>query len=145
MVCKVTQLLHEYQDLSLTGFSKMKGIIEMVEDILSWVKARSSVEAGVRKCRRSLLWHSQSYWLCQRRKGVSMLKMRSLEKIRFGSADMLTVLTACIDEILGNLLPFGQDLYHIWCLQCTVMEDLVIGFYKKTPRPANFALRIFLS
>ena len=25
------------------------------------------------------------------------------------------------------------------------MVDLVVGFYKKTPRPAKFALRIFLS
>ena len=38
MVSKVTQLLHEYQDLYLTGFSKMKGIIEVVEDILLWVE-----------------------------------------------------------------------------------------------------------
>ena len=38
MVSKVTQLLHEYQDLSLTGISEMKGIIEVVEDILSWIE-----------------------------------------------------------------------------------------------------------
>ena len=41
MVSKVTQLIHEYQDLSLTGFSTMKRIIEVVEDILSWVEVRS--------------------------------------------------------------------------------------------------------
>ena len=41
---------------------------------------------------------------------VSNFKMRPLEKIRFGSADTLTVLTSCNDEILGNLAPFGQDL-----------------------------------
>ena len=54
-----------------------------------------------------------------RKKGVSKLKMRPLEKIRFGSVGMLTVLTACNDEILGNLAPFGQDLPpfgQIWCL-----------------------------
>ena len=50
MVSKVTQILHEYQDLSLTGFSKMKGITEVVEDILSWVEVRSHVEDGIRKC-----------------------------------------------------------------------------------------------
>ena len=50
MVSKVTQLLHEYQDLSLTGLSKMKGIIEVVEDILLWVEACSHVEADIRKC-----------------------------------------------------------------------------------------------
>ena len=37
-VSKVTQLLHEYQDLSLARFSTMKIIIEVVEDILSWVE-----------------------------------------------------------------------------------------------------------
>ena len=78
-------------------------------------------------------------------KGVSKLKMRPLEKIRFGGIGTLTVLTACNDEILGNLPPFGQDIYQIWCLQCTVMAYLVVGFYKKTPSPAHFALHIFLS
>ena len=38
MVSKVTQLLHEYQDLFLMKFSEIKGIIEVVEDILSWVE-----------------------------------------------------------------------------------------------------------
>ena len=46
-------------------------------------------------------------------KGLSKLKMRPLEKIRFGSTGMLTTLTACNDEILGNLAPFGQDLCQI--------------------------------
>ena len=53
------------------------------------------------------------------KKRVSKLKMRPLGKIRFGSTDMLTALTTCNDEILGNLVPFGQDvqlLCHIWCL-----------------------------
>ena len=61
MVNKVTQLLHEYQDLFLTKFSEIKGIIEAVEDILSWVEARSHVKASARKCQMSLLWCSQSY------------------------------------------------------------------------------------
>ena len=64
-----------------------------------------------------------------KKKGVSKLKMRSLRKIRFGGIGMLTVLTSCNDEILGNLPPFGQDLCHIWCLQCTVMTDFIDGFY----------------
>ena len=76
---------------------------------------------------------------------MSELKMRPLGKTRFGSAGTLTVLTACNDEILGNLSTFGQDLCQIWCLQCIVMADLVVGFYKNTLRPANFALHIFLS
>ena len=83
-----------------------------------------------------------------KKKGVSKLKMRSLEKIRFGGAGTLTALISCNDEILGNLTPFGQDLQllcQIWCLQCTVMVELVVGFYKKIPRPANVALHISLS
>ena len=54
-----------------------------------------------------------------KKKGVSELKMQPLEKIRFGGAGTLTALTACNDEILGNLAPFGQDISpfgQIWCL-----------------------------
>ena len=54
-----------------------------------------------------------------KKKGVSKLKMRPLEKIRFGDAGTLTALTACNYEILGNLASFGQDLPplgQIWCL-----------------------------
>ena len=53
IVSKVTQLLHEYQDLFLMKFSEIKGIIEAVADILSWVEFRSHVEDGLRKCRMS--------------------------------------------------------------------------------------------
>ena len=45
-----------------------------------------------------------------KKKGVSKLKIQPLEKIRFGSAGTLTTLTACNDEIFGNLAPFGQDI-----------------------------------
>ena len=45
-----------------------------------------------------------------KKKGVSKLKMQQLEKIRFGSVDTIIVLTACNDEILGNLALFGQNL-----------------------------------
>ena len=45
-----------------------------------------------------------------KKKGVLKLKMQPLEKIRFGGVGMLTILTTCNDEILGNLAPFGQDL-----------------------------------
>ena len=54
-----------------------------------------------------------------KKKGVSKLKMRPLEKIRFHGIGTLTILTACNDEILGNLAPFGQDLppfRQIWSL-----------------------------
>ena len=45
-----------------------------------------------------------------KRKGVSNLKMRPLEKIRIGGAGTLIALTTCNDEILRNLAPSGQDL-----------------------------------
>ena len=83
-----------------------------------------------------------------KKKVMSKPKMRPLEKIRFGGTSTLTSLTSCNDEILGNLTPLGQDLLlfgQIWCLQCTIMAYLVVGFHKKTPRPANFTLHIFLS
>ena len=38
LASKVTQLLHEYQDLFSTKFSEKKGIIGAVADILSWVE-----------------------------------------------------------------------------------------------------------
>ena len=75
MVSKVTQLLHEYQDLFLTKFSEIKGIIAAVEDILLWVEVRIHVEDGIRKCRIPPSGHSQSYCLCRRRKDLSELKI----------------------------------------------------------------------
>ena len=121
------------------------GIIEAMEDILSQVEAQSPVETSVRKCRISLLWCSQSYWWCRRRIGVSELKIRPLEKIRIGGVGTLTALTACNNEILRNIAPFGQDLCQIWCHQCIVMTDFVDRFYKKTPTPAMITLFSFLS
>ena len=91
------------------------------------------------------LWCIQSYCLCRRRKDLSELIIRPLEEIKFDGTGMLPILTTCINEILGNLRPFGQDLYQIWCLQCTVMTDFIDGFYKKTPTPTKLALCSFLS
>ena len=93
----------------------------------------------------SLLWCSQSYWLCRRKKDISELKRRPLEEIKFGGAGMFSVLTTCINAILENLPPFGQDLCLIRYHQCTVMIALVDGFYKKEPTLAKFAFRISLS
>ena len=84
-------------------------------------------------------------WIVPKEKGVSELKMRPLGKSRFGGAGTLTTLTTCNDGILGNLALFRQDLYQIWCLQCTFMVRMVIGFDKKSLRPANVELCIFLS
>ena len=120
------------------------GIIEAVEQILLWCQDVLKV------CivSKTLIVAKLNLMVVLKKESVSNLKMRPLEKIRFGGAGTLTALTTCNDEILRNLAPFGQDLPsfgHIWCLQCTVMEYLVIGFYKKTPRTMKLALRIFLS
>ena len=106
MVSKVTQLLQEYQDLFLTKFSNMKGIIVVAEDILSWIEDRIHVKDGTRKCRMPLLWRSQSHYLCQRRKDLWKLKIQPLEEIKIGGVGTLPVLTSCINEILENLPPF---------------------------------------
>ena len=117
----------------------MTRIIEVMENILLWVEARSQVEAGIRNCRMSLFWHSQSHCLWRRRKDVSKLKIRPLEEIKICDAGTLPVLTTCINEILENLPPFGQDLCQIWYHKCTVMTDVMDGFYKKTPTCTMFA------
>ena len=93
----------------------------------------------------SLFWCSQIHCLCRRRKDVSKLKIRPLEEIKIGGTGALPVFTACIYEILENLPPFGQDLCQIWYHQCTVMTDVMYGFYKKTPTPATFAFYNFLT
>ena len=76
---------------------------------------------------------------------MSELKIQPLKKIKIGGTGTLTTLTACNNEILRNIAPFGQDICQIWYLQCIVMEYLVDGFYKKTPGPVAITLRISLS
>ena len=126
-------------------FLEIRGFIEAVDDILSWVEARLHAADGIQKCQMSSLGRNHSYCLCRRRKGLSELKKRLLEEIKFGSAGTFSVLTACINVILENLPPFGQDLCQIGFHQCTVMTDFMDRFYKKTPTPTTFAFYNFLS
>ena len=76
------------------------GIIEAIKEILSWCQDVSKV----------LIVAKLKLVVVLKRKGVLKLKIQPLEKIRFGSAGTLTALTACNDEILRNIAPFGQDL-----------------------------------
>ena len=55
-------------------------------------------------------------------KGVSKLKMRPLEKIRFGDAGMLTALTACNDEILRK---YGT----VWTRYTAALLDLASSMH----------------
>ena len=82
------------------------GIIEVVEEILSWCQDVSKVYIVL----KVLIVVKLKLVVMPKKKGVLKLKMRSLEKIRFGSASTLTILTSCNDEILGNLALFGQDI-----------------------------------
>ena len=88
------------------------GIIEVVEEILSWCQDVSKV------CivSKTLIVAQPKLLVVPKKKGVSKLKMKPLGKIRFGGAGTLT---ACNDENLGNLALFGQDLppsSQSWCL-----------------------------
>ena len=80
-------------------------IIEAIEEILTWCQDVSKVCTVL----KVLIVVKLKLVAMAKRKRVSKLKMRPLEKIRFGGTSTLTTLTAYNDEILGNLAPFGQD------------------------------------
>ena len=81
-------------------------ISEVVQENLSWYTDVSKVPIVVKL----------KLVVVPKKKGVSNPKMRPLGKIRLGGVSMLTTLTTCNNEILGNLAPFGQDLCQILCL-----------------------------
>ena len=58
-------------------------------------------------------------------KGVSKLKMRLLEKIRFGGVGTLTALTACNDEILVESKAIIGKSSVVWTRYTTAQLDLV--------------------
>ena len=60
-----------------------------------------------------------------KKKGVSKLKMRPLEKIRFGGAGTLTALTACDDEILVESTAVFGKYSVVWTRSTTARSDLV--------------------
>ena len=49
-VSKATQILHECRDLCLMKFLEIRGFIEAVDDILSWVEAQLHAVDGVQRC-----------------------------------------------------------------------------------------------
>ena len=60
-----------------------------------------------------------------KKKGVSKLKMRLLEKIRFGGTSTLTVLTACNDEILVESTAVFGKYSFVWTRSTVARSDLV--------------------
>ena len=75
---------------------------------------------------------------------MSELKKRPLEEIKLGGAGTLFSLTACPKDIRQNLVPWKQDLYQIWCLQCLFMTNLIDGLYKKTTRHGKITFCSFI-
>ena len=60
-----------------------------------------------------------------KKKGVSKLKMRLLEKIRFSGVSTLTALTACIDEILVKSTAIFGKSSTVWTRSTAALSDLV--------------------
>ena len=64
---------------------------------------------------------------------TARLKIRPLGSNQFGGGRVLIALNDCTKNSTGNRTPHGQDFCQIWCLQCTVLPDLIDGVYKKMP------------
>ena len=60
-----------------------------------------------------------------KKKGVSKLKIRPLEKVIFGGDGTLTALTACNDEILVESTAVFVKSSTVWTRSTTARLDLV--------------------
>ena len=83
-----------------------------------------------------------------RPKNEARLKIRPLGGSQFGGGGILIALNDCTKTSTGNRAPHGQDFRQTWCLQCTVLPDLIDGVYKKMPKLGKIAScisSIFLS
>ena len=76
---------------------------------------------------------------------MSKLKIRPLNKIKFGGAGTLTSLTTYNDNICGKYSTVWTKSTIFGVFNAQLLQNLVIGFYKETPRPPTPALCIFLS
>ena len=63
----------------------------------------------------------------------------------FGGGRILSALNDCTKTSTGNYVSLGQDFYPIWCLQCTVLPELITSVYKKIPKIGKITFRIPLS
>ena len=72
-------------------------------------------------------------------------KIRPLGGNHFGGGGILSALNDCTKTSTGNYVSLGQDFYPIWCLQCTVLPELIASVYKKIPKIGKITFRIPLS
>ena len=75
--------------------------------------------------------HEAHTWILPKSTNTARIKIRPLGSIQFGGGSVLITLNACTKANIGNQAPLGQDFRQIWCLQCTVLPDLIDGVYKK--------------
>ena len=61
---------------------------------------------------------------------------------QIGGGSVLIALNTCTKNIIGNWVTIGQDFHKIWCLQCTVLPDVIGGVYKKMPKSGKIVFCI---
>ena len=76
---------------------------------------------------------------------VLVPKIRPLGGNQLGGGGSLSALNDCTKTDTGNYVPQGQDFHPIWCLQCTVLPDLIASVYKKIPKIGKITFCIPLS
>ena len=88
-------------------------------------------------------WVAAHYWstvsylpktaitLLSQTENVSAPKIRPLEGNQFGGGGSLSALNNCTKTGTGNYVPQGQDFHPIWCIQSTVLYDLIATVYKE--------------
>jgi len=76
---------------------------------------------------------------------VSAPTIRPLEGNQFGGGGSLSALNDCTKSGTGNYVSQGQDFPPIWCLQCTVLYDLIASVYKEILKIGKITFCIPLS
>ena len=72
-----------------------------------------------------------SAMLRSKTRNTARLKIRPLRSNPIDGGSVLIALNACTETIIENRVTVGQDFHKIWCLQCTVLPELIDGMYKK--------------
>ena len=95
-------------------------------------------------CAEGACCHEAQTMILPKTKNTTRLKIRPLGSSQIGGGSALIVLNSCTKKIIGNQAPLGQDFRQIWCLQCTVVPDLIDGVYKKMPKLGKIVFYISL-
>ena len=94
-------------------------------------------------CAEDACSHEAPTQILPKSTNIARLKIRPLGRSQFGGDRVLIALNDCTKTSTGNHAPHGQDFRQIWCLQCTVLPDLIDGMYKKMPKLGKIALCIY--